>query len=71
MLFCAAVIALVGIFGYSRYKASQAEYAAFRAQLQGQGVQSPGPLAVHMPPALPGGGSLEKIEPAASPQSGQ
>jgi predicted negative regulator of RcsB-dependent stress response len=52
MLICCAICAIVIVFGYSRYKASQAQDAAFSAQLRSQKDQ-PAALATHMPEQLP------------------
>ncbi|HEX4084376.1 MAG TPA: hypothetical protein VHY22_05675 [Chthoniobacteraceae bacterium] len=51
VLFCCAVVAVVGVFGYSRYKAAQASNAAFGQQLQKPG--QPMQLGAHMPDQLP------------------
>jgi len=51
VLFCGGVFLVVGIFGYSRYKAAQTANAAFREQLQ-SGAQQ-GALGAHMPEELP------------------
>jgi len=51
VLFCCLVVAIVVAFGYSRYKAGQAENAAFQAQLQSSGAgDSQSAQAPHMPP---------------------
>ena len=62
VLFCCAVLAVVGLFGYSRYKAAQASNAAFRSQLQsspgqasGLGTQMPAELPAHGGPVQPAG----------------
>jgi hypothetical protein len=53
MLFCAAILMIVAVFGYSRYKESQVQNAEFREQLQ-EGAQNPqGSLGAHMPAQLP------------------
>jgi len=46
LLFCCAIFAIVGIFGYSRYMAAKAEDAAFRAKLLNTG---PPVLGARMP----------------------
>jgi predicted negative regulator of RcsB-dependent stress response len=48
------IIAVVGLFGYTRYKAAQAKGQEFQAQLEQVAVQST-PLAAHMPEELPNG----------------
>jgi predicted negative regulator of RcsB-dependent stress response len=53
VLICCVIIAIVGIFGYSRYKAQQVENAAFRAQLQQGAQDQQSLLSTHMPEQLP------------------
>jgi len=54
VLFCCLVVAIVVAFGYSRYKAGEAENAAFQAQLQSGADNSQAALTMHMPAQLPG-----------------
>jgi predicted negative regulator of RcsB-dependent stress response len=53
VLFCCAILAMVFVFGYSRYKAAQVKNAEFQAQLQ-SGAESPqAALPTQMPAQLP------------------
>jgi hypothetical protein len=56
-LFCCAVLATVGLYGYAKYKAAQAANAAFRAQLQVGAQGQNGVLGTRMPDQLPSRGS--------------
>ena len=70
VLFCCAIIAIVALFGYSKYQAAQAENAAFRAQVQ-NGAQDQQPLlGTRMPAQLPPRGSSVAAEASASPRTG-
>jgi predicted negative regulator of RcsB-dependent stress response len=53
VLFCAVIIAIVGLFGYSRYKASQRANEAFQAELLHPQDKSQGGLNAQMPAQLP------------------
>ena len=54
VLFCCAVVAIVGAFGYSRYKAAQAENAQFeQQQLQKEAQGQKQLFDAHMPDQLP------------------
>jgi hypothetical protein len=68
MLFCCAIIAIVGLFGYSRYEAAQSENAAFRAKLQSSQDQQ-AVIGTRMPGELPG--REGPAEGSPSPQAGQ
>jgi hypothetical protein len=59
VLFCCAVLAIVGLFGYSRYVAAKAGDAAFREQLQSGATDSQ---------ALPGASPARAF---ITPQPGQ
>jgi type II secretory pathway pseudopilin PulG len=52
VLICCAILAIVALFGYSRYKAAQSENAAFRAQLQVGAQNQQNLLGTHMPAQL-------------------
>ncbi len=69
VLICCAIFGAVGLFAYSRYKAAEAENAAFRVQLQSS---TPGqaPIGARMPAELPPQ-STSAGGPAPSPDSGQ
>ena len=69
-LFCCAILAIVGLFGYSRYKAAQTENAAFRAQLLNPGDSSV-PLGAHMPGQLQSRQVPAPAVPVPSPQPAQ
>jgi hypothetical protein len=70
VLFCTAVFLIVGIFGYSRYKARQTADAQYRLQLQSGSQQAV--LGTHMPEELPArlSGNGDQI-PASTPQPAQ
>jgi hypothetical protein len=51
VLFCCAVVGIVGLFGYWRYRKAEEANAAFRMQLI-YGTQGP-PMGAHMPGQLP------------------
>jgi hypothetical protein len=63
MLFCCAIVMVVGLFGYSRYKAAQSANAAFGAQLQSAGQDQQAVLGTHMPEQLPPRGNPEEASP--------
>jgi hypothetical protein len=67
MLFCCAILAMVGLFAYSKYKAAQAANAAFRAQLQVVAQGQSGVLGTRMPDQLPSRGSSVAAEASATP----
>jgi hypothetical protein len=69
VLFCCAVLAVVGLFGYSRYRAAQVNDEAFRQQLQSGGTGSQAPIGAVMPAQLPPRASSAAA--AASPQPAQ
>jgi hypothetical protein len=46
VLICCGILAVAGIFGYSRYKAAQAQDSAFRLQLE---KTKPDTIPTHMP----------------------
>jgi type II secretory pathway pseudopilin PulG len=71
VLFCCAIIAIVGIFGYSRYMAAQAANAAFRAQLQSAGQDQQTALGAHMPAQLPPRATSAAGNASPSPQPAQ
>jgi hypothetical protein len=68
VLFCGAVFLVVGLFGYSKYKAAQTANAVFRQQLQSGSQQ--GVLGAHMPEELPDVGS-EAADQSTTPQPAQ
>ena len=53
ILFCLGIFAIVAIFGYSRYKASQIDDARFQQQLQTGAANPQAGLAARMPQQLP------------------
>ncbi len=70
MLFCCAIFAIVGLFGYSQYKAAQSKNAGFRAQLQ-SAQEEQAALATHMPGQLPARGNPAGGGASPTPQPGQ
>ena len=71
VLFCCAIIAIVGLFGYSRYKAAQVENAAFGAQLQNPAQDQQATLGTRMPEQLPPRAGSAAAEATASPRPAQ
>jgi len=71
VLFCCAVFAIVGVFGYSRYKAAQVKDAEFRAQLLNPPADQQAPLPTHMPEQLPARSNSAGGGAEASPQPTQ
>ncbi len=72
VLFCCAVVGLVAVFGYTRYRKAQAEDAAFRAQLIRDSMQNQQQsLGLRLPQQLPARGSTTGGYPTASPGAGQ
>jgi hypothetical protein len=71
VLFCCAILGTVGLFGWSRYKAAQMENAAFRAQLQGPGLDNQAAVAAHMPDQLPPRATSAGGNATSSPQPAQ
>jgi hypothetical protein len=69
VLFCCAVLAVVGLFGYSRYEAAQAANAAFRQQLLNPPSDNGTVLGTHMPAELPPRST--SAAPPASPEPQQ
>ena len=63
--FCCLVLAIVCVFGYSRYKAAQVANEAFRAQLVNGSQQ--GAIGTRAPAQLPPRATSVGGEPAASP----
>jgi hypothetical protein len=53
ILLCVAIVAIVAIFSYSRYKASQIDDARFQQQLQSGAANPQGALGARMPEQLP------------------
>jgi type II secretory pathway pseudopilin PulG len=52
VILCFAILAVAGLFGYSRYKAAQAKDAEFRAQLQNGPQAGAAAVPTHMPEQL-------------------
>jgi hypothetical protein len=71
VLICCAIFAVVGVFGYSRYKAAQIKDAEFRAQLLNPGPGQPASLPTRMPEQLPPRSTTAAGNPTASPQPAQ
>jgi hypothetical protein len=61
VLICAAILGMVGLFAYSRYRKAQEENAAFRQQLQttGESQQTAPGVAPLLPAATPAGSPRE------------
>jgi predicted negative regulator of RcsB-dependent stress response len=68
VIFCGAVLAMVALFGYSRYKAAQSVDAAYQAQLQNGAQQASDVGAAHMPAQLPSSPSAPDA--SATPRPG-
>jgi len=72
VLFCFAIFAIVGEFGYNRYKAAQVKDAEFSEQLMTSGKDKAAALSTHMPPELSGrSGSAPAGDASASPRPQQ
>jgi len=71
VLFCVAILAIVGLFGYSRYKAAEAQNAAFSQQLQHPVQDNQAPIGAHMPEQLPARATTAAGNASASPQPAQ
>ena len=68
VLFCCAVVAIVAIFGYTRYLAAEAANAAFRAELKNAGPNTQASLDIRMPAQLPAGASSAGGSATATPK---
>ena len=68
VLFCCAIIAIVGLFGWSRYKAAQAADAQYSEQLRNPSDTVPSALNARMPAQLPARSTSAAAPAAPSPQ---
>jgi len=71
VLICCAIFVIVGLFGYTRYKAAQVKDAEFRAQLLNPASGQQQPLPTRMPEELPARATTAAGNPSASPQPAQ